>query len=64
MDEIESAYSQLDELKRLSTLTMRDVDFISELLPTHLKVDWRRKYRDLSPLGLYSVPVKHTKESR
>ena len=49
VDEIESAYSQLDELKRLSTLTMRDVDFISELLPTHLKVDWRRKYRDLSP---------------
>ena len=42
-------HSQLDELKRLSTLTMRDVDFISELLPTHLKVDWRRKYRDLSP---------------
>ena len=49
VDEIESAYSQLDELKGLSTLTMRDVDFISELLPTHLKVDWRRKYRDLSP---------------
>ena len=49
VDEIESAYSQLDELKRLSTLTMRDVDFISELLLTHLKVDWRRKYRDLSP---------------
>ena len=49
VDEIESAYSQLDELKRLSTLTMRDVDFISELLPTHLKVDWSRKYRDLSP---------------
>ena len=49
VDEIESAYSQLDELKKLSTLTMRDVDFISELLPTHLKVDWRRKYRDLSP---------------
>ena len=49
VDEIESAYSQLDELNRLSTLTMRDVDFISELLPTHLKVDWRRKYRDLTP---------------
>ena len=45
VDEIESAYSQLDELKRLSTLTMQDVDFISELLPTHLKVDWRRKYQ-------------------
>ena len=49
VDEIESAYSQLDELKRLSSLTMRDVHFISELLPTHLKVDWRRKYCDLSP---------------
>ncbi len=49
VDEVESVYSQLDELNRLSTLTMRDVDFISDLLPIHLKVDWRRKYRDLSP---------------
>ena len=28
--------------------TMRDVDNLTDLLPTHLKVDWRRKYRDLS----------------
>ena len=27
---------------------MRDVDFITELLPSHLKVEWRRKYRDMS----------------
>jgi hypothetical protein len=39
VDEVEAAYSQLDELNRLSTLTMRDVDFISDLLPVHLKVD-------------------------
>ena len=27
---------------------MRDVDFITELLPSHLKVEWRRNYRDMS----------------
>ena len=48
VDEVESAYSQLEELNQLNTLTMRDVDNLTDLLPTHLKVDWRRKYRDLS----------------
>lgn len=49
VDEIESAYSQLEELGNLSVLTMRDVDFITELLPSHSRVEWRRKYRDMSP---------------
>ena len=48
VDEVENAYSQLEELGNLSVLTMRDVDFITELLPFHLKVEWRRKYRDMS----------------
>ncbi|CAB4022649.1 Hypothetical predicted protein, partial [Paramuricea clavata] len=48
VDEVESAYSQLEELNQLNTLTMRDVDNLTDLLPTHLKVNWRRKYRDLS----------------
>ncbi|CAB4027430.1 Hypothetical predicted protein [Paramuricea clavata] len=48
VDEVESAYSQLEELNQLNTLTMRAVDNLTDLLPTHLKVDWRRKYRDLS----------------
>ena len=48
VDEVESAYCQLDELGNLSVLTMRDVDLITELLPSHLKVEWRRKYRDMS----------------
>ena len=48
VDEVESAYSQLEELNQLNTLTMRDVDNLTDLLPTHLKGDWRRKYRDLS----------------
>ena len=48
VDEVESAYCQLDELGNLNVLTMRDVDFITELLPSHLKVEWRRKYRDMS----------------
>ena len=49
VDEVESAYCQLEELNQLSVLTMRDVDLISDLLPIHLKVDWRRKYRELLP---------------
>ena len=48
VDEVESAYCQLDELGNLNVLTMRDVDLITELLPSHLKVEWRRKYRDMS----------------
>ena len=48
-DEIESAFSQLEELNQLNILTMRDVDMISERLPSNLKVEWRRKYRDMDP---------------
>ncbi len=40
VDKVESAYCQLEELGNLSVLTMRDVDFITELLPSHLKVEW------------------------
>jgi hypothetical protein len=49
IDETESAYSQLEELGKLNILTMRDVDMISDLLPSNLKVEWRRKYRDMNP---------------
>ena len=49
IDETELAYSQLEELGKLNILTMRDVDMISELLPSNLKAEWRRKYRDMSP---------------
>ena len=28
---------------------MRDVDRITELLPNHLKVEWRHRYRDITP---------------
>ena len=49
VDEVESAYSQLSELGNLNILTMRDVDQITELLPNHLKVEWRRRYRDITP---------------
>ena len=45
IDEIESAYSQLGELNQLNILTMRD-----ERLPSNLKVEWRRKYRDMGCL--------------
>ena len=49
VDVVESAYSQLSELGNLNILTMRDVDQITELLPNHLKVEWRRRYRDIIP---------------
>ena len=29
-------------------MTLRDVDFITELLPCYLKVEWRRRYRDIA----------------
>lgn len=48
--EVESAYSQLDELGNLNILMLRDVDMIIELLPCHLKVDWRSKYRETTSI--------------
>ncbi|CAB4007150.1 Hypothetical predicted protein [Paramuricea clavata] len=48
VDEVESAYSQLEELGNLNVLTLRDVDLITELLPCYLKVEWRRRYRDIT----------------
>ena len=50
VDDFESAYSQLEELGTLHILTMRDVDFITDLLPSHQKVEWRWKYRDMKPV--------------
>ena len=50
VDVVESSYSQLEELNQLNTLTMRDVDFVNGLLPSHLKVEWIRKYHGMSEL--------------
>ncbi|CAB4003226.1 Hypothetical predicted protein, partial [Paramuricea clavata] len=50
VDEVESAYSQLEELGNLNVLTLRDVDLITELLPCYLKVEWRRRYRDITAI--------------
>ena len=44
VDVVESFYSQLEELNQLNTLTIRDVDFVNELLPNHLRLEWIRKY--------------------
>lgn len=45
VDVVESfGYSQLEELKQLNTLTIRDVDFVNGLLPNHLRLEWIRKY--------------------
>ncbi|XP_048579343.1 uncharacterized protein LOC125560937 [Nematostella vectensis] len=48
IDVVECAYSQLEEMKKVDVLTMRDVDFVSELLPVHSKIEWIRKYHNLS----------------
>ena len=48
VDVVESSYSQLEELNQLNTLTMRDVDFVNGLLPNHLRIEWIRKYHDMS----------------
>lgn len=48
IDKVEATYSQLQELKHLNTLTMGDVDFVSNLLPNYLKRDWIRRYQDMS----------------
>ncbi|KAL9975807.1 hypothetical protein ACROYT_G013012 [Oculina patagonica] len=48
VDVVESSYSQLEELNQLNTLTMRDVDFVNGLLPSHLRLEWIRKYHDMS----------------
>ena len=38
----------LNLLNQLNTLTMRDVDFVTRLLPNHLRLEWIRKYHDMS----------------
>ncbi|KAL9987900.1 hypothetical protein ACROYT_G002280 [Oculina patagonica] len=48
VDVVESSYSQLEELNQLNTLTMRDVDFVNGLLHNHLRLEWIRKYHDMS----------------
>ena len=47
VDEVEAAFCQLQELSHLDVLTMRDVDHISKFLPSHVRVEWIRKYQDL-----------------
>ena len=44
VDVVESFYSQLEELNQLNTLTIGDVDFVNDLLPNHLRLEWIRKY--------------------
>ena len=48
VDVVESSYSQLEELDQLNTLPMRDVDYVNGLLPNHLRIEWIRKYHDMS----------------
>ncbi len=48
VDEVEAAYCQLQKLNHVNILTMRDVDHISEHLPSHIRVEWIRKYHDMS----------------
>lgn len=47
IDEVEATYSELEELGQLDTLTVRDVDRVTVLLITHVRVEWIRKYHDL-----------------
>ena len=49
VDEVESAYVQLEEISRADTLTMRDVDRVSDLLPEYSTIKWIRKYHELPP---------------
>ena len=49
VDVVKSVYSQLSELGNLNILRMRDVDRITELHPNHLKVEWQRRYRYITP---------------
>ncbi|CAB3993010.1 Hypothetical predicted protein [Paramuricea clavata] len=52
VDELESAYSQLEELGNLDILTLRDVDFITELLPCYLKVNEKQsRMAEYQPKG-------------
>ena len=45
VDEVEAAYCQLQELNHLDVLTMQDVDHFSKFLPSHVRVEWIRKYQ-------------------
>ena len=49
VEETESVYFQLLELKQLACLTMRDVDVVNESLPPTVASDWNKVYHTLSP---------------
>ena len=55
IDEIESAYSQLEKLNQLNILTMRDVDMISELSITRKDISITRQQNAKSSSNFQSV---------
>ena len=48
VDTVEATFVQLEQLQQLDTLSMRDVDRISSLLPNSVRMVWIRAYRDFS----------------
>jgi len=47
VDEVEAAYAQLNELGKTDILSMREIDQISELLPSNTRMLWVRLYHEL-----------------
>ena len=56
--EVEKAFSQLSSWNQVSCLTMIDVDNLNRLLPSSVKMEWQRRYYQLSqPDRLHPFPV-------
>ena len=56
--EVEKASSQLSSWNQVSCLTMIDVDNLNRMLPSSVKMEWQRRYYQLSqPDRLHPFPV-------
>ena len=49
IDTVDGIYNQLRELNQLSAVHAMDVDRVSANLPVSTRMEWLRRYRDLSP---------------
>ena len=55
INEVESIHAQLEEMEQVNCISVRDVDYINNLLPINIKMEWNRRYGKL-PLDQKTRP--------
>ena len=55
INEVESIHAQLEEMEQVNCISVRDVDYINNLLPINIKMEWNPRYAQL-PLDQKTRP--------